>query len=154
MTSIDWARRSWVPVRHPEYPSIVTAFRSPQWHKDAARRPPFGPPLLGKRSTAGGRGNRKSASLEARTNRQLLALEALRLRNTTAMTITQIAQEIGVGRTTVGKWLCGIPSMIRLVAAGDRLMEDVERPRDASEDQPSIIDKILNDPGPDPELYT
>jgi hypothetical protein len=86
-----------------KHPAPAVLVRDDFW-----RRPPIGPPLAGKRATAGGRGHRRSASPEAQGERRRLAMQAYRLRTEGGMTIRQIAARLGVGKTTVGRLLYGV----------------------------------------------
>jgi hypothetical protein len=81
-------------------PAVIV--RSDFW-----RRPPFGPPLAGRRATAGGRGHRRSQTDQAKAERRRLAYQAYALRRA-GHSIRDIATALGVGKTTVGKWLYGV----------------------------------------------
>lgn len=70
-------------------------------------RPPVGPALRGRHSAAAGRGHRRSHTSEAKADRVRLACLAWELRRQ-GHTIRTIAAQLGVGKTTVGKWLVGI----------------------------------------------
>jgi hypothetical protein len=73
-----------------------------------AHRPPLGPPLLGWRSTAGGRGNRASASAGAAADRAELAARAVGMRLAGA-TFPQIAEAVGRSVSVVHRWLGRMP---------------------------------------------
>ncbi|UAC01388.1 helix-turn-helix domain-containing protein [Dactylosporangium vinaceum] len=72
------------------------------------RRPPLGPPLLGRRSSAGGRGNRASANGGAHADRARLAAYAVELRLAGA-TYRQIADAVGRSVSVVHRWLGRMP---------------------------------------------
>ncbi len=73
-------------------------------------RPPLGPARCGKRSTAGGRGHRKSASDAARARRFALCWQAYQLR-LQGLSVRVIAARLGVGKTVCGGWLRGVPAL-------------------------------------------
>jgi hypothetical protein len=78
------------------------------WERpDFFDRPPIGPALLGRRSAASGRGHRKTHTATARAARFALCWKAYTMRQR-GMTIRDIADSLGVGRTTIGRWLRGV----------------------------------------------
>src|SRR6476659_6918971 len=66
-------------------------------------------PRLGSRSTAGGRSHLPQLSLEAKKARRELAWRAYHLRVVEGREIRDIAEELGVSKSTVGRWLQGVP---------------------------------------------
>lgn len=107
MRSREWALKTGRIVSEyatgEKYPAPAVLVRPDFW-----RRPPIGPPLAGRAATAGGRGHRRVASGEEQGRRRRLAMEAFRLRTEGGWTIRQIANHLGVGKTTVGRWLYGV----------------------------------------------
>jgi DNA-directed RNA polymerase specialized sigma24 family protein len=71
-------------------------------------RPPFRR-LAGQRATLAGRGRRRSQTLEAITDRRIMAADVWRMRVTEGMTIREIAAVVGRSPSLVGRWLVGVP---------------------------------------------
>jgi DNA-directed RNA polymerase specialized sigma24 family protein len=80
-------------------------------------------PALGSRSTAGGRGHRASQSKEAKQKRRELAWKAYYARTMDGRSIRDIAEELGVSKSNVGRWLEGVPRVKQdqLRSFGDQL---------------------------------
>jgi hypothetical protein len=91
----------------------------------ALTRPPLGPPLAGRRATAGGRGNRRSQTDEAKSARFALAWQAWHMRVIEGASLREIAAAVGRSPSTVGRWLWGVPAVGGATSA--RLAADVER---------------------------
>ncbi len=82
---------------------------------DMAHRP------AGRLSTAGGRSHIPHMGTAALRARRHLAWRAFTLRTVEGLEIRQIADELGVCKSVVGRWLVGIP---RLTATADELDAD------------------------------
>jgi hypothetical protein len=110
----DWQRRTWHVDERGAW-GRPTVLRQPAGGVyGPLSRPPLGPPLAGKRATCGGRGNRRCQTDEAKAARVALAWRAYNLRVGGGLSIRDIAETLGVGKTTVGKWLYGCPALPNL----------------------------------------
>lgn len=105
VTSIDWLKRTHrvleVHATGDRYEPPALLERPDVWH-----RPPLGP-ALSSASTRSGRGSRASQTVQAKAERRALCSRALELRRQ-GMSVRAIAARLGVGKTTVGKWLYGV----------------------------------------------
>ena len=63
----------------------------------------------GSASTQGGRSHLPQLSLEAKQRRRELAWQAYHLRVVEGREVRDIAEELGVSKSTIGRWLKGVP---------------------------------------------
>jgi hypothetical protein len=101
VTRPEWLGRHYA-LDHIEDDGSTLWIRPPFW-----LRPPIGPALHGRHSSASGRGHRRTHTAEAKAARVALACRAWELR-CAGLTIRAIAAQLGVGKTTAGKWLVGV----------------------------------------------
>ena len=107
--SLEWLLKTGAVIE--DYLDLTASTRFPPpatiERRDFWNRPPLGPPLAGRRATSGGRGHRVSQSDHAKARRRALAWEAYQMR-LEGYSIRAIAEALGVGKTTVGRWLYGV----------------------------------------------